>query len=298
MSATPNEFGADCPGCPPRPPNRPPLPRSISIIRPSAAFTLIELLVVIGIIAVLAAMLLPALISARATSQGLRCLSNTKQLAVGWLLYANDHDDRLPPNRPDAYGKFPSWAVGFEDWSLSPNNTNLVNLRGSNAVLSRYLDGNPDVFKCPSDQYLSPDQKRAGWSRRLRSYSMNGQIGAVNNPEYDYPDYQRFMRLPDLAAMGPSKAFVFVDEHPDSINDSWFWVMMGSNAWCDLPGSYHNGGATFSFADGHAELKRWELGYSKQPVQFNTIFTRWQAEQPPSQLSDIRWVQDHTSIRK
>ena len=71
------------------------------------AFTLIELLVVIAIIAILASLLLPALAGSKARAQGLLCMSNIKQLTLGWFLYADDNDDYLVNNhgKPETTAK-------------------------------------------------------------------------------------------------------------------------------------------------------------------------------------------------
>jgi prepilin-type processing-associated H-X9-DG protein len=66
----------------------------------------------------------------------------------------------------------------------------------------------------------------------------------------------------------PAKTWLTLDEHPDSINDAFFVTDPAVNNWQDIPASYHNGAAGFSFADGHAEVKKWLSATSKYPVGF------------------------------
>jgi len=95
------------------------------------AFTLIELLVVMAIIAVLAALVLPALSQAKARAQGIMCLNNTKQLLVAWHVYAGDHDDRVPYNlgMTAAGSRTPlNWVNNVMTWGLDSDNTNLATI--------------------------------------------------------------------------------------------------------------------------------------------------------------------------
>ena len=145
-----------------------------------AGFTLIELLVVIAIIAILAAMILPALARAKQKTQGIYCMNNTKQLAIAWIMYAGDNDDRLVYNRDGGnVGKTQNdaaWVGGWLDFNASnTDNTNKTLLTDRNrwpwgAFLGTYIKS-PETFKCPADRAT------VSWGPRVRSISMNNHVG-------------------------------------------------------------------------------------------------------------------------
>ena len=227
--------------------------------RTRAAFTLIELLVVIAIIAILASLLLPVLAQAKVKTQAAKCISNLKQLQTGWQMYANDFADILLPNAPggDQLATNLGWCgTAMESWDSVAVNTN-QSYYGS-TVIAPYLGGQMKVCKCPGDIVPSAN------GQRLRSYSMNGQMGQfilsqagpayVVNPN---PGYMVYNKMNDLTAPAPSLAWIFCDENASSINDGYLRVNMLASTWPDIPASYHNSAAGFSFADGHTELHKW-----------------------------------------
>ena len=247
-------------------------------------FTLIELLVVIAIIAILASMLLPALAKAKAKAQGISCLSNNKQLVLGWQLYGGDSEERCDnnftiPGTQEAITtkKFNNWVNNIMTWTAgsdidSRSVTNVEWVR--NGVLGPYTAGAVGIYQCPADKFVSPAQRRAGWARRLRSNSMNALFGRSNNDPGDLTAkgqswyasgaYRQFIRTGDVPM--PSMTWMTVDEHPDSVNDGFFIVDIAATQWGDLPASYHNGACGFSFAHGHAEVKKWQSATSVVPV--------------------------------
>jgi prepilin-type N-terminal cleavage/methylation domain-containing protein/prepilin-type processing-associated H-X9-DG protein len=280
----------------------------------ATGFTLVELLAVIAIIAVLAALVLPALSRARERARAIICLNNTRQLGLAWQIYAGDNDERLPYNLGMAGSSFRTglnWVNNVMTWDLSSDNTNLATLTG--ASLGRFVSGNTSVYRCPSDEALSSVQRAAGWTARIRSYSMNAMVGdagdfTANGFNINNPGYTQFFKTTQIPQ--PTEIFVFLDEHPDSIDDGYFldkspengseYVGAYNNAqWTDLPASYHNGATAFSFADGHSSLHRWQQPNTIRPPLPNAANLPISIpSSPAAALADFNWVMDHMSVDK
>jgi prepilin-type N-terminal cleavage/methylation domain-containing protein/prepilin-type processing-associated H-X9-DG protein len=267
------------------------------------AFTLIELLVVIAIIAILAAMLLPALAKAKTKAQGIQCMSNLKQLQLVFLMYPDDNVDRLTSSGYLNPVEVTAWVDGWEDFNGShPDNTDPRTLTDPvRAKFANYLKA-IGVYKCPAD--LSTVKLPSGQIvPRLRSLSM-GQHWAgpgdwldpagagINVTSKKYRTYYKKSTIDN-----PAMRFVFLDEHPDSLNAGGFANMMVENPAnariIDFPASSHNGACGISFADGRAEIKKWRDPRTKAAVHYADNSLTLNVSSPTNQ--DMIWLSERTS---
>jgi len=241
----------------------------------SSAFTLIELLVVISIIALLVAVLLPALASARLAAQSIVCSSNLRQLGTGYFTYAGENQGWWPVKGFNRNNGSPAREPGAVWWTLAIANTigfkyttetNLTNLLPIapwlNQYTRSYADKNNGIFQCPGDISFNYQG-----GKRATSYAMNsgynyrwgfgvsdtqgpGQ-GIYNGPTEDFQE--ELGRVREHQILAPTTTFVIGDSLMSSglmDEENYIQFTGGSTAEASA-GNWHNETGNYLWADGH-----------------------------------------------
>lgn len=256
---------------------RAPLRSALGYVRSphrGCGFSLIELLVVITILGVLASLLLPSLSKAKAKTHQTVCGNNLGQMARAWLMYVDDHQGFLPPNASrsvefEQISTPGSWVVGN-----AKVDTNTAGLEAG--VLWSYLKS-ARVYRCPADRSTVLDTQHLP---RNRSYSMSlwlspDMVSGTAADLFSEADRRKLARFSTIERHGTSHIWVFIEEHPVSLDDGVFIINgiptnhVGTGRgrwWASFPGTLHQNAANLSFADGHVEPYRWQ--HHRKPTRY------------------------------
>jgi prepilin-type N-terminal cleavage/methylation domain-containing protein len=266
--------------------------------RPPAAFTLIELLVVIAIIGILAALLLPALSTAKAHARRIYCTNNQRQIWLTWSLYADDYSDVMAPNGhgiPDRPGNRRLWIAADDHFFFPPFTNTQYLLDPEYAAFASYLPV-AAIYKCPEDRSLLTRADDAAPQPQIRSYSLNAYMGWVSSREELSAQHQVFQKRSDMTAVSPSKLFVFQEVHPSSICMPAFMMYLPGgtvDGFYHYPSSLHKGAGVVNFADGHLETRKWQDPRTVKPAN-SEILAHW--DHSPGN-ADIAWLRERTTYR-
>jgi len=271
-------------------------------MRKRSGFTLIELLVVIAIIAILMAILMPALSRVKEQARGVACMSNQKTMGLAYVMYADENDSSMcggmaryaPTNGVPPWVMPPLEYQGVGNYDQMPQGAVTLQQRHNGlreGVLFPYIK-DIGAYHCPGDDRIKQGTSNGRQLQHLlyRSYSLSDYLKATapRDPK----------KITDFTS--PATKLLFVEEIYDAPGanhnvDGWSYKP-GENTLWDPLGLYHSDSCTFSFMDGHAEVKKWSdkrtliywrsrseaasLGFGKNS-QFN----------PPNE--DLLWLDAH-----
>ena len=212
-------------------------------MRASRAFTLVELLVTIGVIAILAAMILPVLGSARGTTRAITCLNNLQQWGMATHVFALDHDDLLPPEGKATPSDDDLNNNGYRAWYVQlPEQMKLPRYRDMPWRTNSSIQPDPSIWICPANSRRCHASKT---TTNLFHYCLNEHVNGTGDEN---------RQTPTTAIRYPVQVVWLFD------NGGLAAVAQQNNVHSNL----HSRGAQFLFIDGHAaRFRRQEYWDSK-----------------------------------
>ncbi len=265
-------------------------------------FTLIELLVVIAIIAILMAILMPALNIAKEQARGVACMSNQKTMGLAYVMYADENNSGMVGGMA-RYGP----TDGVPPWVMPPlsyqaGGAFIQKPSGDVTIEERYnglREGalfpyikDIGAYHCPGDN-------------RLRQGTSNGrQLQHLLYRSYSLPDYLRATAPTDPRKItdfrNPASKMLFVEEIYDAPSanhnvDGWSYNPRTNSLWDPL-GLFHSNSATFSFMDGHAAVHKWTdkrtvIYFMSRAQAASMGFGKNTPFNPPNE--DLLWLDEH-----
>jgi prepilin-type N-terminal cleavage/methylation domain-containing protein len=265
----------------------------------AGGFTLIELLVVIAVIAILAALLLPALSRAKSHALRIQCLNSEKQLSLAWILYSSDNREFLVLNgggQPRSSGPY-LWVLG-SNHGFPGGLTNIQYLiNPAHALFAPYLKA-AAIYKCPTDRSTLRSGNRN--VPKIRSYSLNSYMGTMRGnferPVQISDNFRVHLKSSSVATDLPAQRFVFMDVNPASICSPGFGVDMTRDILIHYPSSAHNSQAVVTFADSHIESHKWVDPRTRKTLRANGDHLPHDELSPNNR--DLRWIRERTTSRK
>ena len=270
-------------------------------MRRTGAFTLIELLVVIAIIAILMAVLIPALKIAREQARAVSCLANQRSLAQAYLMYADENQGAMPAGWAafDRVNGVPPWVMPPLDYAGGK----IVQMATGDVTLEQRFNGlragvlysylkTVKVYHCPGDNRLT------------QGTSLGRGLAYCIYRSYSLPDFLRATNASDPKKLftfkEPALKMLFIEDIYDGSagnynHDGWSYIPYSGTLWDPL-GIFHSDACTFSFMDGHAERKKWAdkrtiiYGMSRAEAAAKG-FGKGQVFNPPD--VDLDWLDQH-----
>ena len=273
------------------------------------AFTLIELLVVISIIALLLAILMPALNMVKKKATSAVCLSNLGQMSKAWYMYAGENNDGIVGGQTANLDPYEIWSPGTPcfAWVCFPQTDTGTSVTSGNSEVEEKINGikkgllypyleNPKVYHCPGDQRSKKPPVKGGTGKGgYRTYSISGGMNGVDpNGGKSSWGIVPCTRLSQVKR--PSEKYVFIEEMDGRGANAGAWIVRAKEVatqWVDPIGIWHGDSSTLGYADGHAKLRKWKDASTVKMAQEQTFYLT----PPQGEGEDLEFMQKGYAYR-